>query len=102
MIVVTTETIAGFTIAHSLGLVYASLPTVVSKYEEGIKDLNGRTYPDVPGNLERRRSELLARLEHHAQRVGADAVVAMRFHDRELSAAWRELCAYGTAVVLRP
>lgn len=100
MIMTTIDTVPGFVIERTMGLLVASIPFVVSKYEEGVKDLHGNTQPDVPANLEKRRSEALSRLERKARQVHANAVVGVRFDVREIGGAWRELCAYGTAVVI--
>jgi uncharacterized protein YbjQ (UPF0145 family) len=35
-----------------------------------------------------------------ANRRGANAVVGMRFDNRDVTPPWREVCAYGTAVLV--
>ena len=35
-------------------------------------------------------------------RRGADAILAMRFDATEIGGGWQEICAYGTAVKIRP
>jgi len=102
VILATTTEVPGSVIGTVLGIVVGAVPYYGSTYGEGIKDLKGNTHPDVPSVLEHRRREALARLDHNARKVGADAVVGVRFDNREITQAWRELCAYGTAVSLVP
>lgn len=97
----TTDTVPGFDSIHSLGLLVACIPFWGSKYAEGIGDLNGNTNTDVAAAYEARRRQVLQRLTEGAISVGANAVVGIRFTDREITTTWKELCAYGTAVILR-
>ena len=48
------------------------------------------------------RNEAMNRLEQHAQKMGANAILAMRFDSSELMQNTNEIVAYGTAVVVRP
>ena len=47
------------------------------------------------------REQAIDRLTEEAQRKGGNAIVAMRFDTSELGSTWTEICAYGTAVVIR-
>lgn len=70
-------------------------------YREGVKNLRGGAYdPKAPENLTRWRTEAVANLGEEARRLGANAVIGMRFDHREVGEMWMELCAYGTAVVI--
>jgi uncharacterized protein YbjQ (UPF0145 family) len=100
MILATADTLHGQHITRSLGLVVACIPYLASTYAEGIKDLQGNVNPDVPSVLEARRLDVIERLAKVGSKVGADAIVAVRMDVREISPTWRELCAYGTAVVV--
>jgi uncharacterized protein YbjQ (UPF0145 family) len=84
-----------------LGIVVACIPYAGSTYVEGIKDLRGRTQAGLPDILEKRRYEALRRLSGKAELMGADAVMDVRFDTREITSSWRELCAYGTAAIVR-
>ena len=44
----------------------------------------------------------VARMVEAAKQFGANAIVGMRFDVRGVTAAWNEVCAYGTAVLLMP
>jgi uncharacterized protein YbjQ (UPF0145 family) len=48
------------------------------------------------------RNEAMTRLEQHAQVMGANCVLAMRFDSSELMQNTNEIVAYGTAVVIYP
>jgi uncharacterized protein YbjQ (UPF0145 family) len=101
MIVTTTDLVPGREIVAVLGLVIGAVPYFGSTYAEGIKDLHGRTSPNVPDMLERRRKEAVTRMIEQCPKQ-ATAVIGMAFDIREITGTWREVCAYGTAVVLSP
>ena len=100
MLLSTTDNLPGATITVTLGMVVGAVPYFGSTYAEGIKSLDGATHPDVSIVLERRRQEALERLGVNARRLGASAVVGVRFTSREITGTWKEVCAYGTAVVI--
>jgi len=100
VLVVTTDTLPGYEIRLVIGQVVSSLARTANPYREGVKNLRGGNYdPKAPENLTRWRTEAVARLAEEAQRLGANAVIGMRFDNRECGQNWTELCAYGTAVV---
>lgn len=100
MLLATTDTVAGREATVCLGMVLASVPFFGSKYAEGISDLNGKTTADISAALEARRTEVLERLALTADHMGATAVVGVRMSTREITTTWKELCAYGTAVIV--
>ena len=51
--------------------------------------------------LAQSRNEAMARMVEEARSLGSNAVVGMRFDSGALG-QWSEICAYGTAVVVRP
>lgn len=99
---VTTDFVAGRTIAESLGIVLGCVPWFGSAYAEGVKDLAGNASTNIGAVYESRRYEALIRMSGHAKRRNADAVLCVRFSVRDINTTWRELCAYGTAVRLEP
>lgn len=101
MLLTTIESIPGRDVSEVIGLVVACVPTFGSKYAEGIADVTGLTARDVPAALERRRIEVLDRLSMAGVKLHADAIVGVQMDTREITASWKELCAYGTAVRLR-
>lgn len=69
-------------------------------YREGVKNLRGGAYdPQAPENLTRWRTDAVTKLGEEARRLGANAVIGMRFDHRDVGEMWMELCAYGTAVI---
>ncbi|RKR89071.1 uncharacterized protein YbjQ (UPF0145 family) [Micromonospora pisi] len=102
MLVVTTDVLPGYEIRAVLGEVVSSMARTRNPYREGVKNLRGGAYdPKAPENLTRWRTEAVANLGEEARRLGANAVIGMRFDHREVGEMWMELCAYGTAVVIR-
>jgi uncharacterized protein YbjQ (UPF0145 family) len=51
---------------------------------------------------EQARQEAFDELIAHAEAMGANAVLAMRYDANEIAAAVTEVLAYGTAVVVEP
>ena len=51
---------------------------------------------------EQARQEAFDLLVEHAQAMGANAILAMRYDANEIAAAVTEVLAYGTAVVVEP
>ncbi|MCL7460407.1 YbjQ family protein, partial [Micromonospora sp. MSM11] len=103
VLVVTTEQLPGYEIRQTLGEVVSSMARTRNPYREGVKNLRGGAYdPMAPDNLTRWRTDSVARLGEEARRLGANAVVGMRFDSRDCGEMWMEICAYGTAVVVAP
>jgi uncharacterized protein YbjQ (UPF0145 family) len=104
MIVVNTETIAGFEIFEVKGIVQGN--TVRAKHvgrdiAASLKNIVGgelRGYTDL---LTESRREAMSRMLAQAEQLGANAVVNVRFSTSSVTAGAAELYAYGTAVVVR-
>ncbi|MTK02596.1 YbjQ family protein [Micromonospora sp. CP22] len=103
VLVVTTDLLPGYEIRQILGEVVSSMARTRNPYREGVKNLRGGAYdPMAPDNLTRWRTDSVARLGEEARRLGANAVVGMRFDSRDCGEMWMEICAYGTAVIVVP
>ncbi|WP_428967069.1 YbjQ family protein [Micromonospora fluostatini] len=101
VLVVTTDQLPGYEIRQILGEVVSSMARTRNPYREGVKNLRGGAYdPMAPDNLTRWRTDSVARLAEEARRLGANAVVGMRFDSRDCGELWMEICAYGTAVIV--
>ena len=100
MLVVTTDVLPGYEVRHVLGEVIGVTARTHNPFVAGLRSLHGGTNPRMPEILTRWREEAVQRMAQIAQSRGANAVVGMRFDHREVSAAWVEICAYGTAVVV--
>ncbi|MDG6256236.1 MAG: YbjQ family protein [Methanomicrobiaceae archaeon] len=102
MIITTTESLNGARM-QVLGVVFGN--TVRAKHlgkdvMSGLKSLVGGELQEYTEMLSDARIEATNRMINEAQRMGADAVVNVRFTTSQTSAAAAELLAYGTAVKL--
>jgi uncharacterized protein YbjQ (UPF0145 family) len=105
MIVVNTETIPGHRIERTLGLVQGN--TVRAKHmgrdiAAGLKNLVGGELKGYTELLTEARQQAMERLLSQAHRLGANAVVNVRFTTSAVTAGAAELYAYGTAVIAKP
>lgn len=100
MLVVTTESIPGYEIRAVIGEVVGVTARSFNPYIEGIKSLNGKLNPQLLRLLAQIRQEAVAHMMAAAEQRGANAVLGMRFDNRDVTPPWREICAYGTAVLV--
>ena len=103
MIVVTSNQIAGARIVKTLGIVRG---TTVRGRHLG-KDLIamfrnwvGGEIPEYTKMLAEAREEALDRLIYDAERLGANAVVDIRFSTASVASGTAEILSYGTAVII--
>ena len=54
------------------------------------------------GLAERAREEVYELMVEHAQQMGANAILAMRYDANEITDGITEVLAYGTAVIVEP
>ena len=103
MIIATTESIAGKRITQTLGVVRGN---TIRAHHIGkdilalFRHVIGGEITDYTKLLAESREQALDRMVQHAQELGANAVVAMRFATSELMSGAAELLAYGTAVIV--
>lgn len=100
MILVTTEYISGKEL-EMLGLVKGS--TIQSKdmfkdISQGLKTLVGGELKSYTEMMNEARAIATKRMVEEARRLGADAVVAMRYASSAVMAGAAEVICYGTAV----
>ena len=100
MILTTTETISSKEL-ETLGLVRGS--TIHSKYigkdiGAGLKTLVGGELKGYTEMMDEARDIATKRMVEQAERMGADAVVAMRYASSAIMQGAAEVIAYGTAV----
>src|SRR3712207_516873 len=100
VLVVTTDILPGYEIRQVLGEVLGVLARPRNPFTEGVKALTGESVdPELSSaTLMRWRQDAIARLAHQARERGANAVIGLRFDHRDITGAWGEICAYGTAV----
>ena len=103
MIVATTNDLPGYRVVRVIGLVRGI--TVRSRSIVGT--IGGALQSIVGGNItlftslaETARQEALDLMVKHADEMGANAVVGMRYDGNEITDGITEMLAYGTAVVV--
>ncbi|MDP7078830.1 MAG: YbjQ family protein [Candidatus Undinarchaeales archaeon] len=102
--VVNTETIPGKEITEVLGLVRGS--TIRAKWigkdiMAGLRNIVGGEMTEYTEMLAETREQALKRMLEDAERLGANAVVNVRFTTSMVAAGAAEMLAYGTAVTIR-
>ena len=105
MVVTTGNDVAGRSITGWLGIVRGIVvrsPSIRQGLLGGLKQIVGGNIERYAEVCERAREEAFERMVRHAQEMGADAVIAMRYEATEFLTGATEVLAYGTAVKLGP
>ena len=105
MYLVNTETIPGYRVTQSLGLVQGN--TIRAKhigkdFMAGLKNIVGGEIRGYTELLADARNEAVQRMIQLAQSMGANAIVNVRFSRASVMQAAAEMFAYGTAVIVEP
>ena len=105
MILVNTDFVPRREIRESLGMVRGS--TIRAKHLgkdllAGLRSIVGGEIKEYTEMLVESRNESVKRMQEQAERLGADAVLNVRFVTAQVMAGAAELLAYGTAVKLDP
>ena len=105
MIIVTTHEIKNREIKHVVGAVYGT--AVRSRSFFGligavVRSLFGGSQGGFIKMTNLTRDQAIQALTEHAEQLGCDAVLSMRFDACELMGSMTEITAYGTGVVLEP
>ena len=103
MLLSTTETIPGKTITKHLGLVRGN--TIRARHVgkdilAWLRNLVGGEITEYTKLLGESREQALDRMIEEARKLGANAVVGVRFSTSEVTTHAAEILAYGTAVVV--
>jgi uncharacterized protein YbjQ (UPF0145 family) len=101
LIVTTANDVAGYRIVENLGVVRGLVvraTNVVAGITGGLKSIFGGNISEYEKVCEAARDQAFERMVEHAQRLGANAVVAMRYDATEFIQGSTEVLAYGTAV----
>ena len=103
MLIVTTNDVPGHRVVKTLGLVRG----ITVRSRNALSDVVGGLQSMLGGRVgayvklaEASRAEALQELVDHAQAMGANAVIAMRYEANEIMEGVTEVLAYGTAVVV--
>lgn len=103
MIATTTDNIAGKKIVRTIGLVRGN--TIRARHIGRdilavLHNIVGGEITDYTKLMAESREQALDRMQTEAERLGANAVINVRFATSMLMASASELLAYGTAVVI--
>ncbi len=103
VIVTTGPTIEGYRVSHYLGIARGIVVRSVSfgqGFVGAFKQLGGGNIAEYVEVCEAARQEAYLMMVSHAERIGAHAIVAMRYDATEFSQGATEVLCYGTAVRL--
>ena len=101
MLVATTNDLAGHKIVRNLGVVRGIVVrsrSIVGNVGASIQSLFGGNITLYTSLCEQARAEAYDLMVQHAEEMGANAVLAMRYDANEIAAGITEVLAYGTAV----
>lgn len=104
MITVTTDFLPGREISEAIGVVRGS--TIRAKHVgkdimAGLRMLVGGEVKEYTEMLTEARNESVRRMEAQAEKMGADAVINLRYMTSQVMSGAAEMLAYGTAVKLK-
>ncbi len=103
--VTTAFEIPGHRIDKNLGLTWGVLVRSVGfakGFTGGFRALKAGEVPQYTDVVDQARREAIERLIAHAQSLGANAVIGVRFDSSDVAENLAEILAYGTAVVVSP
>ena len=104
MIYVTTPTVQGREITETIAIVRGSTVRARSVGRDvfaGLKNLVGGEISEYTKLLADAREQAIQRMLNDASRLGADAIVNVRFTTSQVMQGAAEMLAYGTAVKLK-
>jgi uncharacterized protein YbjQ (UPF0145 family) len=103
--VTTALTLPGYRIVRNHGVVRGIMVrsrSIVGNFLGGLQSLFGGNITIYTELCERARSDTYALMCEHAQQLGANAIISVRYDATELMAGLTEVLCYGTAVVVEP
>ncbi len=101
--ITTTFELPGYRVVRSLGVVRGITVrsrSVVGTIGAGLQSLIGGNITIWSELCEHARGEAFELMAQHAEQVGANAVVGMRYDANEIAQGVAEVLAYGTAVIV--
>jgi len=102
-IIASSNNLPGYEIVETRGFCYGL--TVRSRgmggqLGAGIRSMFGGEIKEYVRMMEDTRDEALRRMVRHAESMGANAVISVRFDSNDISNVMQEILAYGTAVTV--
>ena len=104
MIVTTGNDLTGYEVTEYLGVVRGIIVRstgITRSFIGGIKSIVGGNIREYAAVCEEARRDAYNLMLQHAEEIGADAVLAMRYDATEFVQGATEVLAYGTAVRIR-
>jgi uncharacterized protein YbjQ (UPF0145 family) len=101
--VTTTFELPGYRVVRTLGIVRGITVrsrSVIGTIGAGLQSLIGGNITIWTTLCEHTRQEAYDLLSQHAQQLGANAVIGMRYDANEIAQGVAEVLAYGTAVIV--
>ena len=101
MLVTTTNEIAAYKIVAHLGVVRGVTVrsrSIVGNLVGGLQSIFGGNISVYTALAERARRDAYELMVEHAEAMGANAILAMRYESNDIMAGITEVLAYGTAV----
>lgn len=102
-LVTTTFTLDGYRIVKNIGVVRGITVrsrSIIGNIGAGFQILFGGNISLLQELCEHARKEAFSIMMQHAQEVGANAIIGMRYDANEVMSGVTEVLAYGTAVVV--
>ena len=96
---------AGYRIARYLGVVRGVTVrsrSMVGNFVGGLQTMLGGNITVYTELCEHAREEAFELMVQHAQQIGANAIIGMRYDANDVMEGVTEVLAYGTAVVVEP
>ena len=103
--ITTTNKIIGYHITEHLGIargVTVRARGIVGQLAAGLRTIAGGKIHEYVTLCEETRQEAYDLMVRHAETLGANAIIGMRYDATELAENMTEVLAYGTAVVIEP
>ena len=103
MILVTTETVSGYTVTETLGIVIGN--TIRARHigkdiSVALRSIVGGEIKEYTGMLSESREQSIQRMKERAKELGADGILGVRFQTSMIIQSTAELLVYGTALKL--
>jgi uncharacterized protein YbjQ (UPF0145 family) len=103
--VTTAFELPGCTVKTNLGVVRGIIVrsrSVVGSFAAGLQTLIGGNITVWTELCEQTREEAFVTMMQHAEAIGANGIIGMRYDATEIAQGVTEVLAYGTAVVVEP
>jgi uncharacterized protein YbjQ (UPF0145 family) len=102
-LITTAFTLDGYRVVRTLGIVRGITVrsrSIIGNIGAGIQTIFGGNITLLQELCEKARMEAYVLLLQHAQEMGANAIIGMRYDANEVMSGVTEVLAYGTAVVV--